>query len=482
MIRIILFIFMFLSSIVRCISQESQFYSSSKKEKLSTEAYEVFRANKFLNFKDKDSLIENIEGSVYKKTNLNTFFQHKKDWEKIQKEDTASYAKKDNAKYAYKNNTMIETYLEFGSYNVRKEIKKVYNPKSFVLLHEKKYFVGENYNRTESIVNEYDNQNRVIKIIKRTEYSKKENNEESIITSKYENNTVTISSKNGTIACELISNKNLLEKESLLALPFDYYKYIEECYLEENAKCNEKYPRVKGNELKSITNIIHSKINKNNPNVVYKIDNGGLPFQTYLVNIRDEKEDYFLDHLILNVKDQELISKQLIAIEADGEVPEDANYTAKSFVINKDLTIGIFEMRFSKIYKKLNEGYKITPEGKIISSKTRSENRREANSWSGKYTFKRTNKDELVTSFSIDIKSLDDIAIVYIGDGEKPELYKNLKAENIAEDKIKIVFNKKYNELGIIYIQKNDKQYIISGESIANINPGNDEYPLKKIN
>ena len=226
----------------------------------------------------------------------------------------------------------------------------------------------------------------------------------------------------------------------------------------------------------------NAKINKSNPNVVYKIDNGGLPFQTYLVNIRDEKEDYFLDHLILNVKDQELISKQLIAIEADGEVPEDANYTAKSFVINKDLTIGIFEMRFSKIYKKLNEGYKITPEGKIISSKTRSENRREANSWSGKYTFKRTNKDELVTSFSIDIKSLDDIAIVYIGDGEKPELYKNLKAENIAEDKIKIVFNKKYNELGIIYIQKNDKQYIISGESIANINPGNDEYPLKKIN
>ncbi|URM36058.1 hypothetical protein [Flavobacterium anhuiense] len=472
---------MFLSSAVRCISQESQFYSPSKKEKLSTETYEVFRANKFLNFKDKDSLIENIEGSVYKKTNLNTFFQYKKDWEKIQKEDTASYAKKDNAKYAYKNNTMIETYLEFGSYNVRKEIKTVYNPKSFVLLFEKKYFVGENYNRTESIVNEYDNQNRVIKIIKRTEYSKKENNEESIITAKYENNTVIISSKNGTVVCELISNKNLLEQESLLALPFDYYKYMEECYLEENAKCNEKYPRVKENELKSITNIIHSKINKNNPNVVYKIDNGGLPFQTYLVNIRDEKEDYFLDHLILNVKGKELISKQLIAIEADGEVPEDANYTAKSFVINKDLTISIFEMRFSKIYKKLNEGYKITPEGKIISSKTRSENRREANSWSGKYTFKRTNKDELVTSFSIDIKSLDDIAIVYIGDGEKPELYKNLKAENIAEDKIKIVFNKKYNELGIIYIQKIDKQYLISGEPIANINPGNDEYLLKKV-
>lgn len=332
--RVILIFFMFLSSAVRCISQESQFYSPSKKEKLSTEAYEVFRANKFLNFKDKDSLIENIEDSVYKKTNLNTFFQHKKDWEKIQKEDTASYAKKDNAKYAYKNNTMIETYLEFGSYNVRKEIKKVCNPKSFVLLHEKKYFVGENYNRTESIVNEYDNQNRVIKIIKRTEYSKKENNEESIITVKYENNTVTISSKNGTIVCEFIGVQS---------------------------------------PSKSL--------------------------------VQDKSED--------------------------------------------------------------REGVKTT------NSKT--------DSWSGKYFFKRKNKDELETSFSIKIKNLNDIAIIYIGDGEKAESYKNLKAEDIADDKIKIAFNKEYDELGIIYIQKNDIQYVISGEPISNINPGNDEYPLKKM-
>jgi len=484
--RVILIIFMFLSSTVRCISQDLQIYSPSKKDKLSTEAYEVFRTNKFLDFKDKDSLIENIDGFVYKRTNLNTFFQHKKDWEKIQKEDTTSFAKRENAKYAYNANSMIETYLEFGSYNVRKEIKTVYNPKSFVLLYEKKYFVGKNYNRTESIVNEYDNQNRVIKITKRTEYSKKENNEESVITARYENNAVTISSKNGTIVCEFVGSKTFskspVKLKSALALPFDYYKYIEECYLEESKKCFEKYPRVEGKELKSISNLIYKKINKNTPNVVYRIDNGGLPFETYILNIRDEKEEYFLDHLIINVKDQELISKRLIAIEADGEIPENVNYTAKSFVINKDLTISIFEMRFSKIYKKLNEGYKITPDGKIISSKSKSENRAEANSWSGKYTFKRTNKDELVTSFLIDIKNLDDIAIVYIGDGEKAESYKNLKAENIAEDKIKIVFNNKYDELGIIYIQKNENKYIISGEPISNINPGNDEYPLKKMN
>ncbi|RYJ37527.1 hypothetical protein NU08_3519 [Flavobacterium anhuiense] len=490
--RIIFIIFLFLSSTVRCVSQDLQVYSPSKKEKLSTEAYEVFRTNKFLDFKDKDSLIEKIDGAIYKKTNLNTFFQHKKDWGKIQKEDTASYAKKGNAKYAYKDNSMIETYLEFGSYNVRKEIKTVYNPKSFILLYEKKYFVGENYNRTESIVNEYDNQNRVIKITKRTEYSKKENNEESITTIKYENETAAITNKNGTIICKLISNRNLskssAKKESLLALPFDYMKYMEECYLEENIECDIKYPRVEGNELKSISNLVYKKINKNIPNAIYRIDNGGLPFQTYILNIRDEKEDYFLDHLVINVKNQELISKQLIGIEADGEIQEDASYIAKSFVINKDLTISIFEIRFSKIYKKLNENYRITTDGKILSLRSKSIDKEEVhpnskmNDWSGKYNFKRKNKDDLVTSFSIDIKSLENITIIYVGDSEKAEVYKNLKAEDVGEDKIKIVFNKKYDELGIIYIQKNDNQYIISGEPIANINPGNDEYVLKKMN
>lgn len=487
--RAILIILIFLSPVARCISQESQIYSPSKKEKLSTDAYEVFRTNKFLDFKDKDSLVESIDGAVYKKFNLHTFFQHTKDWEKMEKEDNASYAKKENAKYTYKDNTMIETYLEFGSYNVRREIKTVYNPKNFVLLYEKKYFVGESYNRTESILNEYDNQNKVIKIIKRSEYDKKENNEESIITVKYENGSATITSKNGVMVCKLISNRSFSKKEASLALPFDYKKFMDECYLEENAKCNEKYPRVKGEELKTVTNLIRKKINKNNPGAVYRINNGGLPFQTYIFSIHDEKEDYFLNHLIINVKNEELISKQLIGIEPDGEVPEEGSYTAKSFVINKDLTISIFEIKFSKIFKKLNESYKITADGKIISLKGKSENRADAqtedfavNSWSGKYSFKRKNRDELVTSFSIDIKNLENINIIYVGEGEKAESYKNLKADIVAEDKIKIVFNKKYDELGVIYIQKSDNQYIISGEPISTINPGNDEYPLKKMN
>lgn len=244
-------IFMLLASLFRCNSQEnpkpliiSEVYSPSEKEKLSTDAYEVFRTNKFLNFKNKDILIEKINGSVYKKTDLNNFFGYKKDWEKIQKEDTTSYTKKENAKYVYKDHTMIETNLEFGSYEVRKEVKTVYNPKCFVLLYEKKYFVGENYNRTESIINEYDNQNRVIKIIKRTEHSRKEDNKESIIRVKYEGEIVTITSENGTMVCELIKDENSVGFISKLSAndTAAYFQYAIAQQQIETAKeyCTEK--------------------------------------------------------------------------------------------------------------------------------------------------------------------------------------------------------------------------------------------------
>ncbi|WP_417941518.1 hypothetical protein [Flavobacterium sp. RS13.1] len=263
-------LFILLSSVVRCNAQEnpkplvvSEAYSPSKKEKLSTTAYEVFRTNKFLNFKDKDTLIEKIDGVVYKKSDLNNFFSYKKKWEKIQKEDTTSYTKKERAKYMYKDNTMIETNFEFESYEVRKEIKTVYDPKCFVLLYEKKYFVGENYNRTESIINEYDNQNRVIKIIKRTEYSNKENNEEAIIKVKYQEGIATITSENGTIVCELIKDKNSVGFISKLSAndTADYFRYAMAQQQIETAKeyCTEKMIKKIESNLTFYQNIINIK-------------------------------------------------------------------------------------------------------------------------------------------------------------------------------------------------------------------------------
>lgn len=204
-----------------------QIYSPSKKENLSTEAYEVFRTNKFLDFKGRETLIEKIEGTVYKKTDLNNYFSVKKDWKEIEKEDITTFEKDKNAQYSLLHNTMTEIKTEYGSYDVRKELKTVYNAKCFVLLYEKKYFVGSNYNRTESTINVYDAENRVIKIIKRTEYPKKKDNTESVITVKYENDTVNIVSNNGSIVCEFIRNENPIEHVSKLSpnQTVNYFRY-----------------------------------------------------------------------------------------------------------------------------------------------------------------------------------------------------------------------------------------------------------------
>lgn len=100
--------------------------------------------------------------------------------------------------------------------------------------------------------------------------------------------------------------------------------------------------------------------------------------------------------------------------------------------------------------------------------------------WIGKYFLEKSNKDELKTSFEITINNLEDIKVTYINDGNEAEIYENLKAEIVDEDKIKIIFNKKYNKMGIIYIQNHEKDFFISGVPISNINPGNDEYFLNK--
>lgn len=100
--------------------------------------------------------------------------------------------------------------------------------------------------------------------------------------------------------------------------------------------------------------------------------------------------------------------------------------------------------------------------------------------WLGNYYFESFNKDNLKTSFDISIQDLNNIKIVYIGDGEKPEIYKNLKSQLVKTDKLKIIFNPKYEGLGIIFLENIGKKYNISGEVIGSINPGSNVLEIKK--
>lgn len=152
---------------------------------------------------------EIIDGNVYKKVDLNQFFDYKKNWTAIEKETFYTY-KQDDPKYTYvfTDNTMTETYTRGGSYGVRREIKTIYNAKGFVLSQEEKVFAGDHYNETRTILNQFDPYNRVIKIIYKTERVKKEENKESEINVTYENDLVKIKSENGTIICKFIVDPN----------------------------------------------------------------------------------------------------------------------------------------------------------------------------------------------------------------------------------------------------------------------------------
>lgn len=105
---------------------------------------------------------------------------------------------------------------------------------------------------------------------------------------------------------------------------------------------------------------------------------------------------------------------------------------------------------------------------------------RSADIWVGNYHFEATNRDEAKTAFDIKIISSDNISITITEDG-KISKYQHLKAEKISTDKIKILYDNSADEMGVIYIEKSDDKYFISGNPIYFINPGNNEMPLKKI-
>lgn len=97
------------------------------------------------------------------------------------------------------------------------------------------------------------------------------------------------------------------------------------------------------------------------------------------------------------------------------------------------------------------------------------------------YYFESKNRDNLKTSFDIQIYDLNNIIIKFISDEEPVEIYSNLKSPLINPDKIKIIFNAKYEENGYINIEKKEANYYISGDIIYLVNPGSDNFPIQKV-
>ncbi len=190
----------------------------SRKEKLSIAAGVVFRSNKFLDFKGQDTLLEIIEGQLYKTTALRKNFGASKDWRKIEAEDTSTY-RKPVARYAttkynytYTHTAMTESYEDYNAqYRMSTRFKTVYDLKGFVTYQEKRTSIENKLIETQSTTTTFDRQNRAIRIVEKTVRNAKEPSAETVILAVYAGNTVTVSGENGTVVCKLISAGKLPE-------------------------------------------------------------------------------------------------------------------------------------------------------------------------------------------------------------------------------------------------------------------------------
>jgi hypothetical protein len=100
--------------------------------------------------------------------------------------------------------------------------------------------------------------------------------------------------------------------------------------------------------------------------------------------------------------------------------------------------------------------------------------------WTGTFYIEISNRDKIKTIFNITVKSLNNVSVSINEDGSN-ESYSNIKAEIVNEDKIKIIYNPTLeDEMGIIYLEKSDNSYFISGTPIYMINPGSNEREISK--
>ncbi|SKA37254.1 hypothetical protein SAMN04488128_104246 [Chitinophaga eiseniae] len=240
-----IFILLLVSLPVSLCARQKSVVTLSKEQLLGVDAFQVFRTNKFLDYKDVDVIKKYIDTVLYETMNVKKSYGGK-DWHKVAQETAADY-RKDNPDltYTFSDGNMTESYsYDDSMIQLHGDVKTVYNPKGFMLLQEKKRtFLSSGRIETQSTINEFDHQNRVVKIIRRFEDSQHKNaTREEIVRAEYGKNEVIVSSANGVLRCELVPVKepgayysNLSARETA-----EYFMYTLKSDTPEDARkyCN----------------------------------------------------------------------------------------------------------------------------------------------------------------------------------------------------------------------------------------------------
>lgn len=128
-------------------------------------------------------------------------------------------------------------------------------------------------------------------------------------------------------------------------LPFDFDNY---------SKTSDKnvYSVYNPSDLPEVIKIINDQLNAY-PSRIFLIDNGGLPFDTYVF----ETDGDSVTQIVVNIKDSKVLSSEVVGYESDSK---------NTFVIKKDLSIVMSRIDGDKKLKTITRNLQIKQDGSII--------------------------------------------------------------------------------------------------------------------
>lgn len=148
--------------------------------------------------------------------------------------------------------------------------------------------------------------------------------------------------------------KDTIKKDQLVFLPFDFEKYTAICLQQDSFDCQKKYPKLNDIDFRKVTFLLGDK-SEDIPTNIFQIH----------PTFSGDTEIYLLDfegdssyQEIITVNNQKIISR----ISVGYSMPEEKTY--KSFSIESDMTIKVYEIDYESLKKSIKEKYIISPNGK----------------------------------------------------------------------------------------------------------------------
>ena len=175
----------------------------------------------------------------------------------------------------------------------------------------------------------------------------------------FQNDSITGNAQDEKVATDTVHTETVAvaDENGLVNLPFDFEERNKLANTDES-KLLQVYPVLKDDKLEAVKKII-STDSEDNPDLIFKVNNATTAFDTYVYCTFGDSDS----QTIINVKDNKIIAKESIGYA----MPE--NETYQSFVINKDLSITIYDIDYNTRSKKILEKYQIKQNGLIVKKK-----------------------------------------------------------------------------------------------------------------